>query len=204
MFRVCTASMMMASVASAFCWGSNNAIKSVGPRTMTSTLCPITRDTSIVGDSPSRSEFTRLFSSSAKTTASPKMIDPKDIPAVFPEVMRFATGYFAGQAVYSLLRLRIPDVLGSETMTVPELVKRLSAAGDSKVQEETLERVMRYVAAATPFLEMSPVDDDTAAYSLTSAGSLLQSGVPKQPYLGCLVEHFYEPGMWNSWSKTAE
>lgn len=134
----------------------------------------------------------------------PKLIPQEQVSAASSLISQTAMQYFAGKALYSILCLKIPDYIGDETLTIPELMERLPPDHQSDVNEEALLRTMRFLAVCTPYLELHATESNDYAFALTNEGALLQSDVPNQPYVGCMIEHHNEEGMFGAWGKLPE
>lgn len=103
--------------------------------------------------------------------------------------------HFISQCVYTVSRLGVADVIGNETLTAAEIAGRI----DAPVNVEYLERVLR-LCAQYGVLHESASNDGSCAFSLTTAGALLQTGAP-QPSMACGMLHWNEAPTWLAWTK---
>lgn len=135
------------------------------------------------------------MSTTTALSTKPMKLSPDEVKANVPIVLSFGLQHFMSQVLYSIVKLKVPDVLGDETLTAAEIKQRL---GNDAVREELLCRSLKFLAVSTG-LFMETTKDDDFAYSLTSSGALLQTGVDGQPSLACSILHNLEPAAWKSW-----
>jgi hypothetical protein len=127
-------------------------------------------------------------------TVEPLVLTPDQTRESFPAVMGFLHAYFPGQALYTVVRLKVPDAIGSGCFTVDEIVRRVAEVGGGsinadEIRPEALYRCLRLLAANGFFEESESPEDGSAMYRLTPMGALLQTNVMlagggKQPSLG--------------------
>ncbi len=98
------------------------------------------------------------------TTSAPPM--PPEAAAA-QLLTQIATGHIVASALQVAVRLGIPDRLAAGSRTAAEL------AADAGVNEDALYRVLRALASLGVFDETA-----TRRFALTSAGSMLRTGVP--------------------------
>lgn len=132
--------------------------------------------------------------------ANPLRLQPDQIMASIPPALGLGQIFFVTQSLYAVVKAKIPNAIGADTLTVPEINERLTA----KVDEKVLLRLLRLLAQPMPgsmnmFKESQA--KGTFAFSLTTTGALLQTGVEGQPSLACGIHHWSEPFMWNSWAE---
>ena len=128
-------------------------------------------------------------------SAKPMKLSPEEMQANVPILLGLGQQHFMSQVLYSIVKLKIPDAIGEETLTAAEIKARL---GNDNVREELLSRSLRFLAASTGLFTETAKNDDFA-FGLTASGALLQTGVAGQPSLACSILHNLEPPMWKSW-----
>ena len=133
-----------------------------------------------------------------KPAAEKAILTPKEMEAAIPAVFALSRAHFTAQCLYTVVVLGVPDVIGSGTLSVAEIVSSLGCP----VNEDLLLRQLRLVAAEGVLIETAG-ERGEFMYSLTSMGKLLQTGVP-QPSIACGIKHFCQPAMWAAWSKLPE
>jgi hypothetical protein len=142
----------------------------------------------------------------------PPVLTPEQMRESFPAVMGFLQSYFSCQALHAVVRLQVPDAIGSGCCTVDDIVGRIddlaasrdgggcTASADTTIRTEALYRCLRLLAARGFFEESANAEDGSAMYRLTPMGALLQTNVVvggdgdgatanKQPSLACGVLH---------------
>ena len=128
-------------------------------------------------------------------TAKPMKLSPEEINANLPLVIGLGQQHFMSQVLYGVVKLKVPDVLGADTLTAAEIKDRL---GNDNIRQELLTRSLRYLAASTGIFTETAKGDDFA-FSLTASGALLQTTVKGQPSLACGILHNLEPPFWKAW-----
>jgi ubiquinone/menaquinone biosynthesis C-methylase UbiE len=154
-------------------------------------------------------------------SAEPLVLTPDQTLESLPAVMGFLHAYLPCQVLYTVVRLKVPDAIGSRCLTVKEIVGRIAELGGGgggggggdgsinaeKIRPEALYRCLRLLAANGFFEELATPDDEDgwAMYRLTPMGALLQTNVSggdaTQPSLACGVLHAMEAPMWEAWMK---
>jgi len=129
---------------------------------------------------------------------SKKLVSPAQLPQAIPQTMGLLQEHFKSQALYTVVQLGVPDVIGDGLMDSAGI----SAALGVPVNEDLLARQMRVLATCGLF-EESAGPGGEFMYALTDTGALLQTGAP-QPSLACAATHWLEPPMWNMWGSLLE
>jgi SAM-dependent methyltransferase len=127
----------------------------------------------------------------------------------FPAVMGFLQSYMPCQALYTIVRLKVPDAIGSGCCTVDDVVRRIGQMGGivdnpGKIRKDALHRCLRLLSVNGFFEESARPEDGSPMYRLTPMGALLQTNVvskQQQPSLACGVVHTMEAPMREAWMK---
>ena len=133
-----------------------------------------------------------------KPAAEKALLTPTEMETAIPALMALSRAHFTSQCLYTVVVLGVPDVIGSGTLSVSEIVSSLGCP----VNEDLLLRQLRVVAAEGVLTETAG-ERGEFMYSLTTMGKLLQTGT-SQPSIGSAVEAFCEPPKWVAWSKLPE
>jgi len=134
--------------------------------------------------------------SNSAREANPKVISLDDAEASMQPLMQLSSAHFASQALRAVVQLGIPDILGSECMTVSEMASHVGA-NDDIVNEDALQRTLRLLV--TVGILQEKFEHKKYSFSLTNTGALLQTNVPGQPCLAPVVQHWMERPLWDSW-----
>jgi len=133
-----------------------------------------------------------------KPAAEKGLLTPEELEAAIPAVLDLGRAHFTSQCLYTVVALGVPDVIGTRTLSIAEIVSSLACP----VNEDLLLRQLRVVAAAGALVE-SAGEQGEFMCSLTPVGKLLQTGAP-QPSMAGGIKHWMEPPMWSAWSKLPE
>lgn len=123
------------------------------------------------------------------------LLTPEQVGKSIPIVMRLGQAHFASQAMFAMVQLGVPDIIGNKCLSVEQIADKLSGFPN----RDALSRCMRIVATTGIFAE-SAGPDGAARYALTPAGALLQTGL-QQPSLACCYHHVTEKPMWGAFSE---
>ena len=124
-----------------------------------------------------------------------------EVKTGIPQILDLGMAYFTQQCLYTIVKLRIPDVIGAETLSMNEIYQRLG----EKVDQDLLFRQMRLLAEVGIFVETASGDGGNQyCYSLALKGKLLQTGIEGQPSMACGMISWSEPSLWNAWSMLPE
>mmetsp|Transcript_27287 Transcript_27287/g.76767 ORF Transcript_27287/g.76767 Transcript_27287/m.76767 type:complete len:353 (+) Transcript_27287:88-1146(+) len=127
----------------------------------------------------------------------PKIVDPKNLKTAISSVLGLSQAYFAAQCVNAIVRLGVPDALGDEVLTAPEINGRVGG----KANEDALKRCMKLLSLKGFFVESNK--NNESAFALTDEGALLQTNAP-QPSMACSVLHWTEKPMWSAWAEVPD
>jgi ubiquinone/menaquinone biosynthesis C-methylase UbiE len=146
-------------------------------------------------------------------TVEPLLLTPEQTVQSLPVVFGFLTSYFPCQALLTIVRLKVPDAIGSGCCTVDDIVRRIvdmeaastSNNGTDKIRKEALHRCLRLLATCGFFEESASPEDGSAMYRLTPMGALLQTNVSSdgkiaQPTLASGVLHMMGAPLWEAWT----
>ena len=109
-----------------------------------------------------------------KPAAEKALLTPKEMETAIPALMALSQAHFTSQCLYTVVVLGVPDVIGSGTLSVAEIVSSLGCP----VNEDLLLRQLR-VAAVEGVLTETAGEPGEFMYSLTVMGKLLQTGAPQ-------------------------
>ncbi len=133
---------------------------------------------------------------SSKQTKSPLRLSPDEIGPAIPAVLGVGQAHFVSQALYAVVKLGVPDIIGSQTLTAAKIAAEIPGAPNV----EMLGRSLRMLAASTGlFVEADQKGE--VGFALSKAGALLQTGIEGQPSMACGVLHWLEKPMWDAWAK---
>jgi len=121
-----------------------------------------------------------------KPAAEKGLLTPEELEAAIPAVLDLGRAHFTSQCLYTVVALGVPDVIGTRTLSIAEIVSSLACP----VNEDLLLRQLRVVAAAGALVE-SAGEQGEFMYSLTPVGKLLQTGAP-QPSMAGGIKHWME------------
>ena len=106
-------------------------------------------------------------------------------------VMKLASAHFSSQALYTAIRLKIPDILGDQQLSLEDIS---SALGGDKCNQDALLRTLRLLTT-NDVLQETQRSDGSVAFSLTTTGKLfMQNGG-----MASCVQHWMEQPLWNAW-----
>ncbi|XP_066932378.1 uncharacterized protein [Clytia hemisphaerica] len=129
------------------------------------------------------------------------MLTEDEIKSAVPQILDLNMAFFTQQCLYTMVKLRIPDVIGAETLSMKEICQRLG----ENVDQDLLFRQMRLLAEVGIFVETASEDGENQyCYSLALQGKLLQTGVEGQPSMACGVHHLSEQPAWKAWATLPE
>ena len=141
----------------------------------------------------------------------PLILTPEQTKQSLPAVFGFLTSYFPCQALVTIVRLKVPDAIGSGCITVDDIVRRIDGMesaspinnGSGAIRKEALYRCLRLLASCGFFEESASPEDGSAMYRLTPMGALLQTNVPgdgpiAQPNLASGVLYMFGPPTWKA------
>ena len=103
------------------------------------------------------------------------------------QMLSLINGYRVTQAIYVVVMLGIPDLIGDGAISSSELANATHSNADA------LHRVLRALAAAKVLHQ-----DQHDRFSLTAAGMVLRSGVPGSR--SAWAKFVARPPMWGAWS----
>lgn len=142
----------------------------------------------------------------------PLLLTPDQIRQSFPAVMNVLFSYFPCQALHAVVRLKVPDAIGSGCRTVEDIVRRIkemeadeaTTNGEGNIRTEALYRCLRLLATRGFFEESVDPEGGSPMYRLTPMGALLQTrasgdGKVAQPSLASGVLHNMGAPMWTAW-----
>jgi ubiquinone/menaquinone biosynthesis C-methylase UbiE len=141
----------------------------------------------------------------------PLLLTQEQVRQSFPAVLTFLFSYFPCQALHAVVRLKVPDAIGSGCFTVEDIVRRVvemegDASPDStgKIRSDALYRCLRLLATCGFFEESVDPAGGSPMYRLTPMGALLQTkvsgdGKVAQPSLASGVLHNMGAPMWKAW-----
>lgn len=143
-------------------------------------------------------------------------------PSVFPSLLKLASMHCASQALNTAIKLKIPDLIGTQTLSVEELAKLIEASTGNgndtfeqytkSCQRDALFRTLRLLATIdivrevqtphpTGSLSMSSLD--SFHFSLTPLGTSLRTTANRASMASCVL-HWMEEPLWNSWLELSE
>lgn len=122
--------------------------------------------------------------------------DPSSSSMLLP-LLKLASTHFSSQALYTAIRLKIPDILGERRLSLDEI----SANIGEKCNRDALLRTMRLLAAIDVVEETQLMicDGSQVAYSLTSIGTSLREGTSESPSMASCILHWMERPLWDAW-----
>ena len=156
------------------------------------------------------------FVASDSSTASSSDSD-SDEASLFPGLLKLASMHCASQALNTAVRLKIPDLLGDQQMSVEELAVLIERDNHKENEEQmpchkdALFRTLRLLTTIDVVKEEKATDpvpssvspsmsmESTFRFSLTSLGRGLQTSTTQQPSMASCVKHWMEEPLWNSW-----
>jgi hypothetical protein len=148
-----------------------------------------------------------LLSESLSTANPSYKLSPQELQQTVPNFLGMCNAFFSSQALYTVTRLGVADLIGSGSLSVAEIVAGVKEHDRNSgkqcyqnLNEDSLFRVMRLLSGTGIFTQTAGPNGE-ARYSLTPMGALLQTNVPEQPSLACGVLHWTEAPMWNSWGR---
>jgi len=142
-----------------------------------------------------RSNLFRVASHDATTRRLSRHSTENEMNENVLPLMQLAQAHFSSQALYTAVKLGVPDILGDDIMTVNEI------AGEMKGQpnKEALLRTLRLLVAVGVLHEGNDEDNDgITKFRLSPTGVLLQT--THESSMASFVSHWTEPAMWNAWA----
>lgn len=141
----------------------------------------------------------------------------------FADLLKLASMHCASQALNTAVKLKIPDLMGSQTLSVEELAQRIEASNTSKRNKDTkqnrfchrdaLFRTLRLLATIdivreepTQDLEASQLSSMSSQpffqFSLTTLGMNLRT--TDKPNIASCILHWMEEPLWDSWLELSD
>jgi hypothetical protein len=115
----------------------------------------------------------------------------------FLPLLKLASAHCASQALYTLVQLGIPDILGSNLCTLQEISNSIGPTTNT----DALLRTMRLLTTVGILNEHDVQDggDDTIAFSLTKTGHALRTDKNSNGSMAPCIQHWMERPLWMSW-----
>lgn len=124
----------------------------------------------------------------------PLKLTPDEVGPAIPALLGIGQAHFVSQALYAMVKLGVPNVIGADALTAEEIAAQLE--GSPNV--DMLGRSLRLLAVATGLFIESAAPSGAAAFALSKTGALLQTGVEGQPSMACGFLHWLEKPMWDA------
>eukprot|EP00985_Skeletonema_marinoi_P006196 scaffold2690_cov168-Skeletonema_marinoi.AAC.2 len=121
------------------------------------------------------------------------------------KILQLAQSHFVGQALLTLLRVGVMDVLHmTEALTVDEIITKINdtkKASTSTINREALFRSLRLVCTSGVVGETTKEVNENmeSAYFATDIGMRLQTTADKS--MAPFILHWLEDPLWNAWSE---
>lgn len=120
----------------------------------------------------------------------PKPISPLNYPQYSKIMDAYVNGYCISQIIYVLCSLKIPDIIGSEELTIDDICNRLCLT----VNKQALFRLL--TASKTYDIVDITKQHGNLIFKLTDMGAILQTGTSDNRK----VLHYVQPDIWDAWS----
>jgi isoliquiritigenin 2'-O-methyltransferase len=114
---------------------------------------------------------------------------------LFIPILKLASAHFVSQALYTAIKLDIPDILGDQQMSVDEIASRLGETCNGSA----LLRILRLLTTTHILKEETRDDTKTVQFSLTKLGKRFQKGTAEMPSMASCIQHWMERPLWISW-----
>ncbi|KAL7439615.1 hypothetical protein ACHAXM_006782 [Skeletonema potamos] len=122
------------------------------------------------------------------------------------KILQLAQSHFVGQALLTLIRLGVMDVLqNTEVITVDEIISKINSTkkdSTSTINREVLFRCLRLVCTSGAVGEATKQVDGNileSAYFATDMGMCLQSTADQS--MAPFILHWLERPLWDAWSQ---
>ncbi len=122
------------------------------------------------------------------------------------KILQLAQSHFIGQALHTIIRLGVMDVLqNTEALTVDEIISKIYATkkeSTSTINREALFRCLRLVCTSGAVGETTKQVDDNvmeSAYFATDMGMRLQTTADQS--MAPFILHWLERPIWDAWSQ---
>jgi hypothetical protein len=127
-------------------------------------------------------------------------VDDDDDPSssLLLPLLKLASTHFSSQALYTAVRLKIPDILGDDHLSIDEI----SISIGDKCNHDALRRTMRLLVTIDIVEERHVVlkgYTSQATYSLTRLGTTLRQGSTEIPTMASCILHWMERPLWDAW-----
>lgn len=122
-----------------------------------------------------------------------KVLSRSEANAAITPLLELSSMHFTSQALHSFVTLGIPDIIGSNQMSLDEICFQIS----SKANRDALLRTLKLLVSAEILCHDELEGEDY--FELTNTGALLQTKVTDQPSLASGVLHWMEKPLWNAW-----
>jgi len=126
-------------------------------------------------------------------STTPYLLKPEEMGPAMGSTLPMLQGHLLVAAINVIVKLRVPDVIGAETLSCDAIADRIKVPGLDRVK---LNRILRMVAGVGLLKELAG-PDGKAQYRLTPGTALMQTELP-QPSLACGVHHWAEKPVWDS------
>jgi hypothetical protein len=113
-------------------------------------------------------------------------------------ILKLASAHFVSQALYTAIKLDIPDILGEQRMSTDQIAIRLG----EKCNKSALLRILRLLSTAYIIKEETRDEiDDVVQFSLTKLGRRFQRGTAENTSMASCIQHWMERPLWNAWQE---
>jgi len=145
-------------------------------------------------------------------------VDDDDETSSFQGLLKLASMHCASQALNTAVKLKIPNLLGDQQLSVEELSEAIEAASDRETDDQlscnkdALLRTMRLLTTIDVVREEKTANEPASSlstsmstyssfsFSLTPLGrSLRTTDDGQQPSMASCILHWMEEPLWDSW-----
>lgn len=127
-----------------------------------------------------------------------KVLSRSEANAAITPLLELSSMHFTSQALSAFVKLGIPDIIGSNKISLDEICSQIS----SNANRDALLRTLKLLVSAEILSHDELEGKDY--FELTNTGALLQTKVKDQPSLASGVQHWMEKPLWNAWLSLPE
>jgi isoliquiritigenin 2'-O-methyltransferase len=118
----------------------------------------------------------------------------------FMPILKLASAHFVSQALFTAIKLNIPDILGEQRLSTDEIASHLGESCNGNA----LLRTLRLLSTTHILKEETRDETDVVEFSLTKLGKQFQRGTKENPSMASCIQHWMERPLWDTWLELPE
>ena len=110
-------------------------------------------------------------------------------------LMHLLQSHFPSQALYAIVQLGIPDILGDSYLTIAEVAEQLGVAS---INRDALLRIFRLLTTVG-IIQQRLLDDYLIEFGLSAMGKLLRTNHPNS--MTAFAHYWLDPALFRTWTE---